>query len=304
LGRPMTIRLDMRRAVDKGGRALGESVEVVRGFLRRQLAPEGGFLGRDGRRDLYYTVFGLEAALVLNVDFPRQSSSAYLDSFGAGESLDLVHLASLIRCRANLVDAPGGAIAAPTREAFAGHLFDHRSADGGFHTTRGASRGSAYGAFLALGSCQDLGVDCPDAEALVASINSLQMPEGGFANEPAMTAGVTTATAAAVCVLHYLRHPVPESALGWLLGRAHPRGGFTAIALAGSAGIPDLLSTATALHALSLAGAAADDMREKHLDYLDSLWSPQGGFRGHAADDVVDCEYTYYGLLALGSLVP
>jgi len=66
--------------------------------------------------------------------------------------------------------------------------------------------------------------------------------------------------------------------------------------------IPDLLSTATALHALSLVGASMDEMREKHLDYLDMLWSPQGGFRGHLADNVVDCEYTYYGLLSLGCL--
>jgi prenyltransferase beta subunit len=300
----MTIRLDMRRTVGKGGDVLGDSLEAVRGFLRRQSAPAGGFLGRDGRSDLYYTVFGLEAALVLNVDFPRQLACEYLDSFGAGESLDFVHLVSLIRCRANLADAQHEDIAAPLREAMMRHLLDYRSADGGFHTARGASRGSAYGAFLALGSCQDLGVDCPDADVLVESINSLQMPEGGFANEPGMTAGVTTATAAAVCALHYLQRPVPGSALRWLLAHAYPRGGFTAITFAGSTGIPDLLSTATALHALSLAGVAADDMREKHLDYLDSLWSPQGGFRGHAADDVVDCEYTYYGLLSLGSLAP
>jgi hypothetical protein len=118
-----------------------------------------------------------------------------------------------------------------------------------------------------------------------------------------MTAGVTTATAAAACIFHYLQQPIPTSALRWLLDRAHPLGGFTAITFAGSTGIPDLLSTATALHALSLAGVAAGDMGERHLDYLDSLWSPQGGFRGHAADNVVDCEYTYYGLLSLGNLV-
>ncbi len=294
----------MRQVIGKGGNVLGDSLEAVRGFLRRQLAPEGGFLGRDGRSDLYYTVFGLEAALVLHVDFPRPALSDYLDSFGAGETLDLVHLACLIRCRTNLVDSQSGEIAVPVREAMVKHLLTHRSSDGGFHTTRGASRGSAYGAFLALGSCQDLGVDCPDAAALVESIDSLHLPDGGFANEPAMTAGVTTATAAAVCILHYLKRPVPGSALRWLLAHAHPHGGFTAITFAGSTGIPDLLSTATALHALSLTGVAADDTKEKHLDYLDSLWSPQGGFRGHAADDVVDCEYTYYGLLALGSLVP
>jgi prenyltransferase beta subunit len=128
------------------------------------------------------------------------------------------------------------------------------------------------------------------------------MPDGGFSNEPALATSVTTATAAALCLLHYLRRPVPESAVRWLLDRAHPSGGFMALPFAGGAGIPDLLSTATALHALTLLDTCPESTREKHLDYLDSLWDPQGGFRGHWADDAVDCEYTYYGLLSLGHL--
>jgi hypothetical protein len=98
-----------------------------------------------------------------------------------------------------------------------------------------------------------------------------------------MTASATAATAAAICVLHYLNRPIPESAVRWLQEQAHPQGGFAAIRLPAGAIAPDLLSTATALHALSLVAALADDMREKHLDYLDTLWSPQGGFRGHRA---------------------
>jgi hypothetical protein len=88
----------------------------------------------------------------------------------------------------------------------------------------------------------------------------------------------------------------------WLLDRAGPHGGFMAIPLTGDLAIPDLLSTATALYSLSLVGALDDSVREKHLDYLDSLWSTRGGFRGHAGDEIVDCEYTYYGLLSLGCL--
>jgi prenyltransferase beta subunit len=128
------------------------------------------------------------------------------------------------------------------------------------------------------------------------------MPDGGYANEATMTASATAATAAAICVLHYLNRPVPESAVRWLQEQAHPQGGFVAIRLPAGPLIPDLLSTATALHALSLVRALTDDVREKHLDYLDTLWTSQGGFRGHWADDVVDCEYTYYGLLSLGCL--
>ncbi|HSW00610.1 MAG TPA: prenyltransferase/squalene oxidase repeat-containing protein [Sedimentisphaerales bacterium] len=291
----MTIRLDMCKAVANAREALGDSAEAVRGLLQRRLASEGGFQGRDGRSDLYYTVFGLEASLMLGFDFPRERVTAYLDSFGQGESLDLVHLAALIRCRANL-----GSVRNP--ETLAQRLMTYRSRDGGFNMIPGEAQGSAYGSFLTLGVWQDLGIECPDIEAVAQSIASLQRSGGGYANEASMTAGATPATAAAICTLHSLKRPIPESAIQWLLARVHPLGGFVAIPMIGDLGTPDLLSTATALHALSLLGVCAEDARDKHLDYLDSLWSAEGGFRGHWADDVVDCEYTYYGLLALGIL--
>lgn len=303
----------MRDRVFRAGDALGDSLDAVRGFLGRRLAPEGGFQGRDGRSDLYYSVFGLEASLALGVDLPHERINAYLGSFGAGNALDLVHLTSLIRCRANLVEfcspgVPGRASvsarlnrscgdARPT-----GRLLEHRSEDGGFNTTPGAARGNVYGSFLALGACQDLGLDLADMEAVAQSVCSLQMPDGGFSNEPAMAVSATPATAAAICVLHYLKRPVPESAVRWLRDRAGPVGGFAAIPLAADLAIPDLLSTATALYALSLVDALTEEGKGMHLDYLDSLWSPQGGFRGHGADETVDCEYTYYGLLSLGCL--
>ncbi len=66
--------------------------------------------------------------------------------------------------------------------------------------------------------------------------------------------------------------------------------------------MPDLLSTATALHALAGLETSLDSIREPCLDFLDSLWDNAGGFHGHWADDTLDCEYTFYGLLALGHL--
>jgi prenyltransferase beta subunit len=345
----MTIRLDMCRTVSRAADALGDSLDAVRGFLRRQLAPDGGFQGRNGRSDLYYTVFGLEASLALGVDLPFTQIQAYLAGFAEGESLDLVHLAALVRCRANMAGGCNPAAVARasrpcvtrpswscpakpeactdskvqgqdalatrgqgqdafatvdvTREAIVKRLLGYRSTDGGFNTAAGAPRGNAYGSFLALSACQDLGLDLPGLNALAESIRSLQRPDGGYSNEPAMAVSATPATAAALSVLHYLKQPVPQAAVRWLLDRAGPQGGFAAIPLPRDQAIPDLLSTATALHALSLIGAPPRDARDRHLDYLDSLWSSQGGFRGHWGDDMVDCEYTYYGLLSLGCLV-
>ena len=108
--------------------------------------------------------------------------------------------------------------------------------------------GSAYAAFLALGAYQDLGRTPPAAHGILRSLDGLRAADGGYANHPGLPSGVTTATAAAVVVMRQLdQQPAHEVGM-WLLDRCHPRGGF----FAGSATpVPDLLSTATALHALS-----------------------------------------------------
>ena len=66
--------------------------------------------------------------------------------------------------------------------------------------------------------------------------------------------------------------------------------------------IPDLLSTATALHALSGLQRDISDIQERCLDFIDSLWTNEGAFHGHWDDEPLDVEYAYYGLLALGHL--
>jgi geranylgeranyl transferase type-2 subunit beta len=299
----MTIRLDMRRTVIRAKEALSDSAGVVRQFLRQHLNDDGGFAGRDGRSDLYYTVFGLEASMALEARIPYERVADYLAGFGAGESLDLVHLASLVRCRANMVDRGGPDIDPATRATLTARLRQFQCPDGGFSTSAGAERGHVYGSFLALGACQDLQIDDLAPDALVASVQSLQMPDGGYSNEPTMNVSATAATAAAVTILRYLQRPIPQSAVQWLADRAALSGGFAALSLPEDMAIPDLLSTATALHALALAGVPLDEIKEQNLDYLDALWNARGGFQGHPADDVLDCEYTYYGLLALGDLV-
>jgi len=299
----MTIRLAMRRAVGKASEALGDSADAVRTFFAQHMDDDGGFCGRDGHSDLYYTVFGLEASMALKANVPYERVSNYLDGFETGSSLDLVHLASLARCRANLADRRGELIDPAVREAMTERLLAFRADDGGYNTTCGAERGHVYGSFPALGLGQDLQVDCLDAEALVQSVRSLQMPDGGFSNESTMNVSATAASAAAVTIFHYLKRPIPELTLQWLLARAAPCGGFVPIPLDLELAIPDLLSTATAIHALCLAKVPMEALKATHLDYLDALWSVRGGFQGHPGDEVLDCEYTYYGLLSLGDLI-
>jgi len=111
--------------------------------------------------------------------------------------------------------------------------------------------------------------------------------------------GLTPSTAAAVTLFRQFGRPVPPELGAWLLSRCRPEGGFFATPMAP---LPDLLSTATALHALAGMKVDFEKVKEPCLDFLDTLWSSRGGFYGTWEDDVLDCEYTYYGLLALGHL--
>ncbi|MBN2317309.1 MAG: hypothetical protein JXM79_25525 [Sedimentisphaerales bacterium] len=297
----MTIRLDMAEAASRAIDLLGDSAELVIGFINGRHNPDGGFKGRTDQSDLYYTVFGIEALLALNAKPDLKCTQSFLQSFIDDPSLDLVHLACLARCFADvshdfIKDDPD------FRTRMANRIERYRSANRGYSNLIGVEHGTAYGCFLALGAYQDLEVEMHHPHALVDCIQSLQTPDGGYANEPAGQVGSTPATAAAISVLHYLSEPAGASSTNWLLRQLDPRGGFTATPGLRQVGIPDLLSTATALHALALNGVSIGDMKESCLDFLDSLWNDKGGFHGHWADETLDCEYTYYGLLALGHL--
>ena len=100
-------------------------------------------------------------------------------------------------------------------------------------------------------------------------------------------------------ILRHLDSTPDRTLADWLLARCHRDGGFFAAA---RAPMPDLLSTATALHALAALQADIEAVREACLDFVDTLWTNSGAFCGSWADPALDCEYTYYGLLALGHL--
>lgn len=277
-------------------KSLGDATDLVTAFLRSQHNPDGGFNDRAGNRDLYYTVFGLEGLLALRADLPSASVASYLRSFADGASLDFIHLSCLARCYASLPNPLRTGI--PT-DAILHHVERYRTPDGAYDATPGATHGSLYGCFLALGAYEDLGRPLPDPAALIRCAQSLRTPDGGYANDLGLPLGLTPSTAAAATLLRHLGSPVPDDVIPWLLARHHPEGGFFATP---DAPIPDLLSTATALHALSGLHADLEPLKEPCLDFLDTLWTNKGAFYGTWEDDTPDAEYTYYALLALGHL--
>lgn len=300
----MSRRRQMLQVARLARRSLGESADLVISFVRSLATPDGGYANRDGRPDLYYTPFALDALAALDAlptddREPEQArrTRSWLAGFGGGGPLDFVHRCCLARAWAA---QPPDAFAARDRGTLAASFAADRAADGGWATQPAAAGGTAYGCFLAVNALADLGLPAPDTAvrtAIAACLDRLRSGDGGYANAAGQPVGSTTATAAAVATLVSLDLTVPAAAAEFLLAQRHPAGGFVA---GPDTPLPDLLSTAVALHALDAVEAPWRDSRERMLDFLDSLWSAEGAFHGSWADDQADAEYTFYGLVALG----
>jgi hypothetical protein len=278
----MIIRLDMHRAARRAGKLLNDSASLVR-FVQSRQQDDGGYRGRGQGSDLYYTVFAMASLIALEKELPGDRIESYLQRFEGGASLDLVHLACLARCWADLPDSnPSPKVG----EEILHHIEACRLESGGYSTRSGDETGTIYNGFLALGAYQDLNGSLPEAEALAEWVKPRREdPTPLLAGAAILLKGLGSDAA----------YPIEE----WLLDRHDEGGGFQAVP---SMPVADLLSTATALHALSKLGASLDRVKQPCLEFLGRLRSSEGGFHGLQGDRAVDCEYTYYGVLALGSL--
>jgi prenyltransferase beta subunit len=288
----VSLRLEQIQVSRLSVPVLDESVPLVGDFLLSLQKPDGGFRDREGNSDLYYSVFAIDSLCSLQRDLPLETLVPWLLSFQNFTALDFVHLCCLARCLSAVDQA--------TPNALFAQIETFRSDDGGYNPRRESKEGTVYGCFLAYGAYSDHNRKPPNAIALTICLDSLRTADGAWANDSRMTVGSTPATAAAIAVCRNLRHPFDsEAASNWLLQQVHPEGGFIP---APKAPMPDLLSTAVALHALDSIQTDLAPIKEHMLDYVDTLWSAEGGFHGHWAEDILDAEYTFYGLLALGHL--
>ena len=293
----MSLRLEMLQVARVAPKALGDATDLVRNFLASQQNPDGGFRDRDGESDLYYTVFGMDALAVFQAEPDMTAVEQFLLTHGEGDDLDLVHLSCLARCWGTV---GRGRMPMGLRKALLQRLEKFRKPCGGWDNNPNREHGTAYGSFLALGAYQDLGKLPPKPLRILQSLKHLETPDHAWNNHPNLPVGSTNPTAGAVVLLNNLHLPINAEVGQWLRAQLHPQGGFVAVP---GAPMPDLLTTATALHALAaLEVRLTEEQTERCLDFIDTLWNAGGGFHGNWTDDFLDCEYTFYGLLALGHL--
>lgn len=291
----------IRQAVNQLEPDIRDSLET---FLISQWTLEGGARDRAGSADLYYTVFLLECCRGLDLALPLKQVLEYLNGFGGGETLDFVHRACLARCRGVISETYSDQ---GVNTAILRGLEEFRLSDGGYNQNAldpdrcgdGPLFGALYDGFLALMASDALGVAMPRSGEFVQWLQSVKPTDGGYGNDAGFQAPTTPVTAGAVMLMARHGFPIPNTVGDWLMDQHQGQGGFLAAPMAP---MPDLLSTATALHALHVLQRAMGDKGQVCLEFVEALWADAGGFRGYLEDDQADVEYTYYGLLALGHL--
>ena len=283
-------------------------------YLLASQNPDGGFSGREGDSDLYYTGFGLRGLAVLDALSPDvcDRSAQYLQSCLQSQT-SLVDFFSLIYS-AFLVQLAGGSdvfAASPPdwSDRIAELLSQYRTADGGYAKALGSPSGSTYHTFL-VGLCFELlGKPLPQAEEAVRFILSRRREDGGFVEIAPMKRSGTNPTAAAIGLLRMIDGPgvdgtsltaeVQQAAIDFLVDMPSIEGGFRAN---GRAPLADLLSTFTGLWTLQALGAFDRVNLAAKKQYVAMVELPSGGFRGGLWDEQTDVEYTFYGLGCLGLL--
>src|SRR5262245_13874739 len=271
---------------------------------------DGGFAGREGGSDLYYTSFALRSLAMLGELYgpPAERAAAFLRSRLRGQE-SIVDFLSLIYSAALIQSAAGidvfAEVEAGWRDAVAAALEKLRRSDGGYAKGREGVASSTYHTFLVLLCQQLIGREAQQPQQIVEFIRSQRCEEGGFREIRASKRAGTNPTAAATGALRILcalDEETRQETIDFLAEMQMEEGGLRA-----NTRIPiaDLLSTFTGLLTLEDLGGAAEIDLAAVRRYAESLAIESGGFRGAEWDPAFDVEYTFYGLgtLALVSRI-
>ncbi len=272
-------------------------------YILSKQKKDGGFPGRLGNSDIYYTAFALRSALLLqikNAGFWKRAAG-FISGIDV-PGLDLAGLVSYLQSADILEKYFGYAPATDYRSAALKTLKNYEVSAGGFRKSPVDGTLSIYNSFLALLCLSKLGEKYTDPGKATARILKRQGSDGGFSELGFTAAGRTNPSAAAAMTLFALRKlpaPAGEKAAGFFAAMQCGNGGFLAHK---KAPIPDLLSTYTSLLTLKALGRLKEVDAKRALSFVNSLENIKSGFKAVEIDNASDLEYTYYGLGCLGIL--
>ena len=270
-------------------------------YLTVSQRADGGFAGREGDSDLYYTSFALRGLFILGALYGdvAQRATAFLRSKLAGQEtivdfLSLIYGATLLNLSADIDVFEDQA--ANWQDAVADELELLRRDDGGYAKANAGRASSTYQSFLVILCRQLIDRPLPHPDRMIEFIHSQRSEDGGFRDIRVAKRGGTNPTAAAIGALKMLDAldtQVAKDTIEFLAGMQTAEGGLRA-----NTRIPvaDLLSTFTGVLTLAdLDGLNSVDTSAIQR-YVWQTEEPKGGFHGASWDQGVDVEYTFYGL--------
>jgi len=272
-------------------------------YLQAAQQADGGWMGRDGESDLYYTAFALRSLAVLGAleGEPADRASLYLRG-ALGQHASVADFFSLLYACVLLqtagADDPLADAPPDWPQRVADTLESLATPDGGYNKTPGGATGSTYHSFLVALCYEVLGRSLPRPEAVRDLILSRRRDDGGFVEVTAMRRTGTNPTAAAIGLLQLvapelLAGELHEKTIAFLLESVGEDGGLRA-----NSRVPlsDLLSTFTGAWTLHQMGA----FERLHLRvlrrFLKETERAEGGYHAGFRDAGHDVEYTFYGL--------
>ncbi len=287
-----TISIKLFNTLLKGKEKLGkEALGRMLCFVESQKAKEHSFINKGGKADLYYTVFGWMLSFVLGIKLDHKKTASYL-SMQPIDNLDLIHYAAYMRCQMIRLLMKRGKAGLLLKSPFIEKIKDLEEFEGLPHN----DPQSPYTQFIWLSLLEDSGNKIKDKKDVLGTLTRYRLAGGGYMNTKDGLTAATNATVAALSVIGQLEGYEENSDIYYLRNLQDPSGGFYA---AKASPVPDLLSTATTLFMLSCYGLKP---RYPARDFLEAHWLGSGGFSATVFDDKSDVEYTFYGLLALGTI--
>ena len=249
-----------------------EMIAEIRTFILSKQTAQGGFSDRGGNCDLYYTLFGYYIAESFSVNEVITPLKKYVAATVTSTDLSGVYRYCGAILYAKLIGPD--ATTEKLRKQIVADL------------TLTDSKQPEYSGFLGVLALYYLG-----------DYLSIQRIVNQYKKSFLMTGLPCPVVAATAVMLGMTGNRKPE-AEEMLKSFYRESGGFAALHQAPA---EDLLSTGVALYALHFLDADLRLMKPDCLTFVDDLYD-NGGFRATQYDAVTDVEYTFYGLLALGSM--
>ena len=282
-------------------------------FLSKQ-QPDGGFCGRAGGSDLYYSAFAMRGLAILGCEHEAATDAAanYLRD-QLQNQVSVIDLISLVYAAKLLESWTGANVFSSASEQWpqsVAKLFETlRRPDGGYAKTDEGRASSTYQTFLIALAYELLDIPLPEPEQAIDFLLGQQRDDGGFVEIGVMRRSGTNPTAAAIGGLLVLQSSSNEPRIDaglsqdvteFLLDNLTDEGGLRANT---QIPIADLLSSYTGLQTLRDLGTLSEVDRSAARQYAESLQQSSGGYLAAAWDEVEDVEYSFYGTALRGLLL-